>query len=148
MLPSLAAAQRGITRRAVHVPREQQRCLVVRGHPTHRLSRLGRTRADHARRPGNQGPGVFMHALPDIGMALAKIEASMCRAHSDLKTPSHLCSRRNIMKRILVIADIPRDPLAQSDEATLTPAQMRRIVGGRSVAVTVDGGPGKGTVDD
>ena len=52
------------------------------------------------------------------------------------------------MKRILVIADIPRDPLAQSDEATLTPAQMLRIVGGRSVAVTVDGGPGKGTVDD
>jgi len=52
------------------------------------------------------------------------------------------------MKSILVITDIPHDPLAQSDQATLTPAQMQRIVGGRSVVVTVDGGPATGTVDD
>jgi hypothetical protein len=52
------------------------------------------------------------------------------------------------MKSILVIADIPHDPLAQSDEATLTRAQMQRIVGGRSVLVTVDGGPATSTVND
>ncbi|BAN26610.1 hypothetical protein [Caballeronia insecticola] len=52
------------------------------------------------------------------------------------------------MKRILVIADIPHDPFAQSEEATLTHAQMKRIVGGRSVLATVDGGPGMTTVND
>ena len=52
------------------------------------------------------------------------------------------------MKSLLVITDIPRDPLAQSDEASLTRAQMQRVVGGRRVVVTVDGGPATGTVDD
>ncbi|QBR04411.1 hypothetical protein [Paraburkholderia pallida] len=52
------------------------------------------------------------------------------------------------MKSILVIADIPRDPLAQSDEATLTRAQMQRIVGARNVVVTVDGGPPTATIND
>lgn len=52
------------------------------------------------------------------------------------------------MKSILVIADIPYDPLAQSDEATLTRAQMQRIVGARSVLATVNGGPATTTVDD
>ncbi|WP_321801407.1 hypothetical protein [Caballeronia sp. J97] len=52
------------------------------------------------------------------------------------------------MKTILVIADIPHDPLAQSDEATLTHAQMKRIVGGRGVVATVDGGPATTTIDD
>ena len=52
------------------------------------------------------------------------------------------------MKSILVVADIPYDPLAQSDVATLTRAQMQRTVGGRSVVATVDGGPATTTVND
>jgi hypothetical protein len=52
------------------------------------------------------------------------------------------------MKNILVVADIPHDPLAQRDVATLTRAQMQRTVGGRSVLATVDGGPATTTVND
>ncbi len=52
------------------------------------------------------------------------------------------------MKSILVVADIPHDPLAQSDVTTLTRAQMRRTVGGRSVVATVDGGPATTTIND
>jgi hypothetical protein len=52
------------------------------------------------------------------------------------------------MKSILVSADIPHDPLAQSDVGTLTRTQMQRIVGGRSVVATVDGGPATTTVND
>ncbi|WP_321965357.1 hypothetical protein [Paraburkholderia sp. J7] len=52
------------------------------------------------------------------------------------------------MKSILVIADIPNNPLAENEEATLTRAQMQRIVGARNVIVTVDGGPATGTVND
>ena len=52
------------------------------------------------------------------------------------------------MKSILVVADIPYDPLAQSDVATLTRAQMQRTVGGRSVVATVDGGPATTTIND
>jgi hypothetical protein len=52
------------------------------------------------------------------------------------------------MKSILVVADIPHDPLAQSDVGTLTHTQMQRIVGGRSVVATVDGGPATTTVND
>ena len=89
-----------------------------------------------------------MRAQADIGMALAETGASMCRAHPDLKTFRTRIARRNIMKSILVIADIPHDPLAQSDEATLTPAQMQRIVGGRSVVATLNGGPATTTIDD
>jgi hypothetical protein len=47
------------------------------------------------------------------------------------------------MKRPLVIADLSLD-----HTATLTQAQMQRIVGGRAVVATIDGGPGRGTIDD
>jgi hypothetical protein len=96
----------------------------------------------------DQGLRACTPAIADIGMALAKIRASMCRAHFDLTTFPIRINRRNIMKSILVVADIPHDSLAQSDEATLTHAQMELIVGGRSVVGTVDGGPATTTIDD
>jgi hypothetical protein len=50
------------------------------------------------------------------------------------------------MKHTLVIQDLPPGG-AQTDEASLTPAQMKRIVGGRAVLPTVDG-RGYATIDD
>jgi hypothetical protein len=51
------------------------------------------------------------------------------------------------MKSVLVIKDIPNADVNEDSECTLTPEQMKRLRGGRSVPVTVDGRPG-GTVDD
>jgi hypothetical protein len=50
------------------------------------------------------------------------------------------------MKRTLVVKDLKASP-EQIDESSLTPAQMKRIVGGRAVLATVDG-RGSATIDD
>lgn len=50
------------------------------------------------------------------------------------------------MKPTLVIADLPFDR-AETRGANLTHMQMQRISGGMRTIVTVDGGPGTGTVN-
>ncbi|AET92017.1 hypothetical protein [Caballeronia cordobensis] len=50
------------------------------------------------------------------------------------------------MKRMLIVEDLKAGP-DDAIEASLTPAQMKRIVGGRAVLATVDG-RGYATIDD
>ncbi|SAL60958.1 hypothetical protein AWB74_03039 [Caballeronia arvi] len=50
------------------------------------------------------------------------------------------------MKRMLIIEDLKAGP-GDTNDASLTPAQMKRIVGGRAVLATVDG-RGYATIDD
>ncbi|MDP9649435.1 hypothetical protein [Paraburkholderia caledonica] len=51
------------------------------------------------------------------------------------------------MKSTVIIKDLPRSADAPCEEATLDAEQMKLVRGGRSVAVTVDGGA-SGQVDD
>jgi hypothetical protein len=51
------------------------------------------------------------------------------------------------MKTAVVIKDLPPPAEHELSEITLTPEQMKRLAGGRTVAVTVDG-THAGTVDD
>jgi hypothetical protein len=63
-----------------------------------------------------------------------------------LDTPEFTQARRTIMKRMLIVEDLKAGP-EDTNEASLTPAQMKRIVGGRAVLATVDG-RGYTTIDD
>ncbi|MBN3756805.1 hypothetical protein G3N95_27965 [Paraburkholderia sp. Tr-20389] len=51
------------------------------------------------------------------------------------------------MKATVIIKDLPAPTDLERNETALTPEKMKRIVGGASVAVTVDG-TRPGTVDD